>query len=190
MIPVSKADNIMPLEMSWDGYDFNRWLTALQTSVNVAANKTALHFSEKYRDNVVLAILRQQFNLPELSRRYLKMKAQSGLDTRILMATGRYLDTIKVWKWRRGKQDVYVVGVPPAATYKRAGGAPVKVADVARWLENGTRTMPARPVWYLTLEQMLDQSKTFKDWYDRQLRKTMAREEKKARARGRKVRTQ
>jgi len=167
------------------GHDFNGFINVLDTEVMVLANKTAFRMATTYKDRVVRAIKNQEHPLAPLSKKYAQHKKAAGLDPRILIASGKMIGHIKVWRWRKGNQEVYIVGIPPRAMYVRkskgghkgdVGGGKssrIPVVDVARWLEYGTSKMPPRPVWFMTFAELIDTHKTFTAWYERQVRKTM-----------------
>jgi hypothetical protein len=172
-------------DITASGHDFGKFINVMQTDVIVLANKTAERMAFKYRDRVIRAIKNQEFPLAPLSLKYAKHKKSAGLDPRTLISTGKMVSHIKAWRWRRGRQEVYIVGIPLRAMYTRKGTGGHKgdvskaksdrtpVVDVARWLEYGTSQMPPRPVWFFTLAELVDEMKTFGDWYQRQLNKTM-----------------
>lgn len=193
------AKNPLDLDVTEEGYDFNGSINTLETVMVIEANKTSERMATRYRDQVVRNILDQSLPLAPLDPKYKAYKARNNLDTRILISTGQMIDAIGVRKWRRGNITMIQVGINPNKQYKREskgghkgdvkGGKSkhTKIADVARWLEYGTAHMPPRPAWYLTLQQLQDQLKTFYDWYERQVRKNVRRRERANRIRPRKV---
>jgi hypothetical protein len=138
---------------------------------------------------VVQNIWNQRFALKPLAPKYLKWKAMNGRDTRILISTGKYVDSIRMWKVMRGKVQVIQVGVYPNKRFAPRGNANVgvRIVDVARWLEYGTTKMPARPVWFLTLRQLRKNMTTFRDWHQRQVNKVVTKAAKKSTGRGKRV---
>jgi len=82
----------------------------------------------------------QKFKHVPLSEKYLKWKKKKGLDTRILIATGEYVDSIMAKKLN---DFTWKVGVPDKV--HKGTKLPLKV--LARIHEFGTSTIPARPHW-------------------------------------------
>ena len=103
-------------------------------------------------------ILGQKYNWRPLSEEYLEWKKEQGLDDRILIATGDYVDSIQVRKTKRGTGVQIQVGVP--AGIHEPSGLPYRT--LARIMEFGssTRGVPARPHW-----------RPAKAWIQRQLPK-------------------
>lgn len=183
---MATVNNIgLTAEVTPTDYDFGKFINVMETDVIVLANKTSQRMAFAYRDRVIRAIKNQEHPLVPLTVKYAKHKASAGLDPRILISTGKLVSHIKAWRWRRGKQETFIVGIPPRAMYTRkskkghtggtdkAASTRTPVVDVARWLEHGTSKMPARPVWFLTFSELLSDMKTFSDWYRRQVNKTM-----------------
>ena len=174
------------------GYDFGHFMNILETNVVVQANATAWRMAQTYRKRLIRNIKQQKFPLVPLSKEYARFKERTGLDPRTLIATGKLISHIKVWKWRRGNVETYIIGIPPRATYKRvkkgghrsdvsgASQTRTPVMDVARWLEYGTSKMPPRPVWFMTFAELIDDHKTWTRWYERQFRKTVKAKLKRA----------
>jgi hypothetical protein len=100
--------------------------------------------AEKIVETAKAGILEQRWRdkWKPLSPSYLEWKKRKGLDTRILIATGQYLDSFKVY--RSGKY--WVAGVEKDRLHYFEGKV-VKIGDLAKWLEFGTRKMPPRPHW-------------------------------------------
>jgi hypothetical protein len=97
--------------------------------------------AEEFADDLKALITRQLIAWVPLSPGYTKRKRMLGLDPRILIATGRYVSSIQPIAQKDGS---WIVSVPD--TPLRAGSK-YTLKDLARWLEYGTRNMPARPHW-------------------------------------------
>ena len=97
--------------------------------------------AEEFADDLRTIISRQLISWVPLSKEYAKRKRILGLDPRILIATGRYIESITPVQNPDGS---WVVSVPAEPLRP---GSKHTLKDLARWLEYGTRTMPARPHW-------------------------------------------
>jgi len=189
----------MAVGVTESGYDFGKWINTMETAVVVVANKTSVEMATRLRDRVVQNIFEQTLPLTPLNDKYKLYKAKNGLDTRILIATGQYVDAIEVWKWKRGDILTVQVGVRPNRIHKKlvTGGHKkdakkgktkrLRMVDLARMLEVGTKNMPARPAWFLSMEQLLNDLKTFNDWYARQVRKQVARDVRRYKMREKRI---
>ncbi len=97
--------------------------------------------AEEFADDLRALIERQLIAWVPLTKEYKNYKRRMGLDPRILIATGRYIHAIQPIQQLDGS---WVVGVPDEPLRP---GSRYTLKDLARWLEYGTRTMPARPHW-------------------------------------------
>jgi hypothetical protein len=97
--------------------------------------------AEEFADDLKTILSRQLISWVPLSTKYAMKKRQLGLDPRILIATGRYVAAIAPVQNPDGSWTVAVPDEPLRAGSKHT------LKDLARWLEYGTRTMPARPHW-------------------------------------------
>jgi hypothetical protein len=97
--------------------------------------------AEEFADDLKALITRQLIAWVPLSPGYAKRKRMLGLDPRILIATGRYVNSIQPIAQPDGS---WVVSVPNEPL---RSGSKYTLKDLARWLEYGTRHMPARPHW-------------------------------------------
>lgn len=97
--------------------------------------------AEEFADDLKRLIEQQSFAWVPLSAGYARRKNMLGQDPRILIATGRYVNSIRPVQAADGS---WVVGVPPEPLH---GGSRYTLQDLARWLEFGTKRMPARPHW-------------------------------------------
>ena len=102
------------------------------------------YIAEKIMETAKIAILEQRWSSKwqPLSPEYLEWKKKKGLDTRILIATGQYLDSFKVYR----SGNSWVAGVDKERLHYFEGKT-VRMGDLAKWLEFGTRKMPPRPHW-------------------------------------------
>lgn len=95
---------------------------------------------QEFADDLKSLIEKQSFAWAPLSREYAVRKHLLGLDPRILIATGRYVNSIQPVQKPDGSWEVAVPATP-------LGNGKHTLKDLARWLEYGTRRMPARPHW-------------------------------------------
>lgn len=94
-------------------------------------------------------IIDQIYDWPGLSPSYLRWKQEQGLDTRMLIAYGYYINAIEAWETPRGVK----VGIRNWRMHPAPEGEAVRVnmRDLGRWLEYGTYNkdgsirMPPRP---------------------------------------------
>ena len=98
--------------------------------------------AEKIADLTKTAIKEQRwkYKWKPLNPQYKAWKMRKGLDPRILIAYGYYINSIKTYKSGRD----WVVGVDPFQIHPKTG---IRMKKLARYLEYGTSKMPARPHW-------------------------------------------
>ncbi len=111
----------------------NKGVMALQGLEEEMANQFA--------DDLRGIISRQLISWVPLSSGYAIRKRTLGLDPRILIATGRYVNSIQAMQQKDG---TWLVSVPDEPLRP---GSKHTLKDLARWLEYGTLRMPARPHW-------------------------------------------
>ena len=111
----------------------NKGLMALQGLGEEMANQFA--------DDLRQIISRQLISWVPLSSGYAIRKRTLGLDPRILIATGRYVNSIQAMQQKDGG---WIVSIPDEPLRP---GSKHTLKDLARWLEYGTLRMPARPHW-------------------------------------------
>jgi hypothetical protein len=123
-------------------------LPSLATSPRLMLNKDTMAISGmgydlalEFADDLKSIISRQLIAWVPLSPAYKKRKRILGLDPRILIATGRYVNSIQPVEQADGS---WVVSIPEEPLRP---GSRYTLKDLARWLEYGTQTMPARPHW-------------------------------------------
>lgn len=100
--------------------------------------------ARELRDELKAAIRNQEFDWEALSPSYLRKKEREGLDTRIYIARGDYLNAIVVRRKPVRGKVVYTVGVLPGRHYSG-----LTYVVLARIHEFGSRkrNIPARPLW-------------------------------------------
>lgn len=96
------------------------------------------------RDELRDAIRNQEFDWEALSPRYARKKEREGLDSRIYIARGDYLNAIVVRRKPVRGKVVFTVGVLPGQHYSG-----LTYVVLARIHEFGSEKMniPARPLW-------------------------------------------
>jgi len=98
------------------------------------------HILDEARKRIVESVENQTFTVEGLSKRYEEYKVTHGLDPRVLIATGEYLDSISVTKIADG-----VWALRPEGTTKHG----LSMEELGSILEYGGDDMPARPHWVL-----------------------------------------
>lgn len=115
-------------------------------------------------------LTRQTYNHIPLDRKYLRWKDRWGLDTRILIRTGAYVEGIKAVEVQFPRGVGYRVGFDPDAhtalldskgRIVSEDGGPL-LTDLARWLEYGTLTMSARPHFRPVYRDLISSIKALK----------------------------
>ena len=113
--------------------------------------------SEKFAQKVRTIIYKQMYNWKPLSEKYLEKKKREGLDQRILIATKKYVKSIKSIRKDTGRRSQGGVGViySTGPVGETTEGIPLTL--LGRWLEYGTadkkhgdhggKGMPPRPHW-------------------------------------------
>lgn len=127
------------------------FITTFGKKVLLRANKKTRALAQEIVTDAKVAIRTQKYNWAPLSDRYLERKQRLGLDERIYMATREYVNKgIGVFE-----KDGYVFAGPKRGTHKPSG---LEYRVLARILEFGTDTIPARPLWRLLLSNALRKS--------------------------------
>lgn len=93
---------------------------------------------DKAKEELVSKIESQSLGLAGLSEKWERYKNTHGLDPRVLIATGDYIDSFTVE--RKGKRTWQLY--------------PKGNEQLAEWLEYGTSTMPPRPHWVFVKEEL------------------------------------
>lgn len=81
----------------------------------------------------------QRYKHVALNPLYRRWKVKHGLDPRILIATGKYVESIVA---RKQNKTTWLVAPAAGETFGKAGRA---MSTLGLWLEYGTKHMPARP---------------------------------------------
>lgn len=123
-------------------------LPSLATSPRLLMDKDTMSIAgmgrdlaEEFADDLKSIISRQLIAWVPLTPAYKTRKRILGLDPRILIATGRYVNSIQPIQQDDGS---WVVSVPEEPLRP---GSKYTLRDLARWLEYGTEHMPPRPHW-------------------------------------------
>lgn len=128
----------------WD--KVGRWLNAKATTIDKFGVEPLKECAELYYDNIKKCIEEQKVEWASLNEVYLQKKIALGLDERILIATGSYLDGIiigEVTGRMKSKVSIFV-GANPQAIHAPSG---LPMSYLGAIHEYGTRDgrIPARP---------------------------------------------
>ncbi len=135
-----------PLKGDWNG--LLRQLQGLPKQMTKHLRE-AVQGAAFYVESVAVEHLRDQ-DLPwePLTERYLRWKLKRGYSEKILLRTGTYLRAIAVEEAPGGLGAF--VGVRRGVARDREGQ---DVVDIAGFHEQGTRHLPARPLWEPTYQE-------------------------------------
>jgi hypothetical protein len=127
---------------------------AVKDTAAIECRRIALDF----KDDLISAVRQQKYPMQELSDRWKKKKQKEKLDPRMLIASGKYLQNIRIRKMRqtRGQQGWVVEPTPfRVKKYKFQKEAPkITYQKLAAIHEFGypKLNIPARPHWTPTIE--------------------------------------
>jgi hypothetical protein len=150
------------------------FITIFKQEAVLAADAINVAMAKAIAKGVKDVIRNQKYNWAPLSESWADRKDYLELDPRTLIASGAYLKAIGWWKSAGGVH----VGVRPNKLHPghpiEPGGEPepkfwrgeqLTIRQIARWLEFGTRKMPARPVWRPFLANFLKQRPGYRRRY-------------------------
>lgn len=103
--------------------------------------------AEAIRRNIIQNIEGQAYNHTPLKPKYKEWKIKKGLDPRILIATGSYINAIEVFK---GGKNTWCVGIKKGKKNKEG----IELRQIGKWLEYGTKHIPARPHWRIEMAKV------------------------------------
>lgn len=140
------------VELTGSWAETMRALMLLPNFIKTLQETVAKGIADEYYEALRGHFQSQDLPLAPLSAWYAEWKAQRGLDTRILIATGQMLDTIKEYPVIGGKT---FVGIKEGTAHRDSG---IDVALIALVHEYGDpeHNLPARPVYRLTVEELKD----------------------------------
>lgn len=128
-----------------------RFFSNLGFDISDSVKRATKEEADGFKRALVRAIVTQQYAgtplWPPLKPRTRYRKKDNK--NKIYMDTEKYVNSILV----RVENGVYSVGFRKGVTYKRKGQRTVTIDQVARWMEYGTSTSPARPLWAPTLRK-------------------------------------
>ena len=149
---------IEPINIKWQpglNIFFNNTKEELINSVDIY-NEFFLEFmAEEYISYLRYTIERQKFRsfrVYPLSKEYAERKEREGLDPRVLISTGRYLDSIRVYL---DKNELKV----SVEDEELDGG--LSMLGLAKMLEFGTSRMPRRVHWHPAYRSLSNNIRSF-----------------------------
>ncbi len=129
--------------------DWGRLLNDLSTAparLDRARRRALADIADRLEGAAVGHIRAQDLSWEPLSPKYLSWKIQRGYSENIYVKTATLFRGIT----SEVEEDRAFVGVR-RGTIREADGT--DVVEIARWLEEGTSRMPARPLWEPTVEE-------------------------------------
>lgn len=146
----SRIGKISAMKMGdWDGVI--DYLGKLGPKASRVVQRAQKEEAKKVIDKVIGHIRSQDLAWLPLSRDYQERKSLANRNN-IYLNTEVMIESMGVWKV--GK--TYFAGIKKGAAYKNRsrGSSKTTVDAVARWMEFGTRHMPARPLWNPTFREV------------------------------------
>ena len=145
-----------------------------KSSVLLSTKKAAWDVAQEYADYAQKVIYEQLWRWPELSESYLKFKERVGLDLRMLIATGGFVEKIGVYPDEEGNPRI---GFPDDDSIE---GSEISLRLLARFLEFGTRYMKARQLWRplqsIAVRRMKQTARQLQEKAERTARRELARQ--------------
>lgn len=131
------------------------FIPAFGKELRLKATKETREFAQELAAEAKDVILEQRYNWEPLTDEYLARKEKQGLDRRIYIATRAFIDKGIGYYEKRG----YSFVGPLPGIHEPSG---LTFARLARILEFGTWSIPARPIWRPLLSVALRRSKEFR----------------------------
>jgi hypothetical protein len=133
------------VEKTGDWMKFRDTLRKMETELIPTVQDAIYDELNEAKEQLKFMIENQSLPLEPLSTKYQQYKSQHGLDPRILISTGEYIDSFTVTRvgnrtWILHPQGVSAKGVP--------------MEQLGTMLEHGTADMPARPHWLFINETL------------------------------------
>jgi len=122
------------------------WIGIFKDQMFEMSLESMEEISKDFAEEVRKVIVNQLYKWKPLTQRYLERKRRKGLDTRILIATKSYLNSIEA-KPRKKKGKITSWSVVPGHFNLKHKPSGLKMHTLARWLEFGNKRIPARPHW-------------------------------------------
>lgn len=172
-----KALNLQLKQYGIRKRDYKKFFTVLEDSAISTVATMTRELAEELVEDLKESIEYQIFDWKPLSEKYLEWKMQEGLDERIMIATGDYLDSIAVIEIVRGRGIQVRVGLPDAVATESG----LTYDQLARVHEFGSRKMkiPSRPHWRPLYKQAQRRSLEMKKEAIKEIKEKHAKEMKK-----------
>jgi len=124
------------------GTDSRSFVGIFAKHAKLAADEFVYEVAKEFQDYLIDVIETQRYKWKPLSFDYKRRKWLQGLDERIYIATGFFVDSITIWEDKSGVH----VGFLPGLVHEPSG---LQIEVLARILEFGSAKaqIPARPLW-------------------------------------------
>lgn len=147
--------------------DGSSFVSLFAKESKITAGKIGITIAEEIAAEAKEIIKSQRYIWVPLSPDYLEAKREAGLDTRILIATGFYIEHIESWVDLDGNAHV---GVKPGVIHEPSG---LPLTMLARIHEFGTATVPPRQLWRPLLAKYVKAKPRFAGMYRRAVAKAI-----------------
>jgi hypothetical protein len=137
----------MGLERIGDWARVARIIRNLSRIIESARNVWLIRMAAKGEAIAVGHISAQDLNWKRLKASTVRAKVKKGQSEDIYVATSTYFQSITSWV----AGDKAYIGVKRGVTNPDGQ----QVGNIAKWMEYGTSTMPARPLWQPTFKELM-----------------------------------
>jgi len=139
------------------------WVLSLSEKFFGWGGDIAKEEAERFAEMVRQAVYSQRYKWVPLSQKYLEWKRRTGRDSRILVATREYVESIRIVRnevgsWHESEKVVfYEVGLPDIIHLE--SGLPIRKLAAIHEFGVPSRRIPARPLWRPVWEEFKGTSK-------------------------------
>jgi len=130
------------------------FVSVFKHSAMTATARQMHSVADEFRDTLQEVIRSQLMAWKPLSPGYQKAKKKSGLDERILIATGEYVSKICVMREETKNGVLYSVGFPSGALHE-GSGLPLHVLARVHEFGSSKAHVPPRPHWRPTISMFM-----------------------------------
>lgn len=147
------------MQVTFSGNDlnlktFSKYINDVETGLRKEVQEALRDVAKKFLESLKQSVYFQSLDLVPLSPRYAKQKESKGLDPRILINTGEYIETIEIVENQVSKGVLEIVIQAPDHDHSETK---INLRLLSRLLEYGSKNekMPARPHWRPVMKEFI-----------------------------------